>query len=226
MLAEIRARALDRFPPDYHQRLALAHRTAARAMLAGRLDDLKRLAEASIASTARVVVDELASSGPGYRLALSVELANDGTPIEVRRDGDGWRMDERVLPADLDPQPHPQAEVTAYEVDVLLRHRGRRVEWFVPSDATTRLMPTGRHPETFRVVVSATATIDPQTLAAGAPLDPGDWDLLVRLDALGFERSVDRGFAVSDHFSVPAPSGRTTPRYNATNGRLVFAVRR
>jgi hypothetical protein len=99
--------------------------------------------------------------------------------------------------------------------DVVLRHRELRDEWFLPQPLTVGLEPSGAGQE---IVWRGTATVDPSTVAGGAPLRPGKQDFYLRLNAFGWARQqrlgADReaGLRVPDLF-VEA-GGRLVERFD------------
>lgn len=228
LVDEIRTRALSRFPADFHHQLPALRQVSARAMLAGDRDGLERLAAAWVATEGRFVVQSLTATGSSYRVTVDGELVfkDDRTPVRfVRADG-GWHFDERLVPRELAPEAGSESDITLYVLDVMLRHRETRVEWFLPVQSTTvAVQPIEGDDAADRVVVSCTATIDPATLAGGTPLQPGPWDLFVRLNGIGLERNAGGKFEVGAGFELPGPIGRVTPRHNPNNGRVVIGVK-
>jgi hypothetical protein len=227
LVHEIRTRALSRFPENFHHQMPALRQVAARAMLAGDLSGLEQLATASIETEGRFVVQSLTAAGSTYRIAVDGELVfKDRTPVRFARTDGGWLFDERLVPRALAPEASAESDITVYTFDLQLRHRDSRVEWFIPLEETSvSVQPIDGDRAADRVVVSATGTIDPATLAGGSLLQPGPWDLFVRMNALGLERNAGGKFEIGADFEVPDPIGRTAPRYNPNNGRVVFDVK-
>jgi glycosyltransferase involved in cell wall biosynthesis len=187
---EVRTLAIDRFPPDFHTRLPIATRAHAQAVVENRMDLLVDVAARTAAPIARAALRDVNWTDGGWDVAIRAEiLHDDGSPIRLIPNGDGWTVDPRLIPPELDAGPYPTHQVRGGSVDVVLRNRVSDVEWYMPANITAKLVkiegdPDGAHRNIFR----GTMTVDPATAALGRPLAPGGWDVVLRLDAMGISR--------------------------------------
>jgi glycosyltransferase involved in cell wall biosynthesis len=185
----VRRLALERFPADYHEHnLPIIKRAHACALVANRLDRMVAVATNVAAIKARARIHRLSWDDDAWIAELDAELLHaDGTPVTVSGGGQEWRLDTRLIPADLAGSPHRKGGITSGKVDVTVTHRRDKVEWWAASDTTVELVPRKGDGDLHRVIYRTTVRIDPATLAGGAPLSPGRWDVRVRVAAWGLE---------------------------------------
>jgi len=149
----------------------------------------------------------------------------DGTPLLFRRsEAEGVTRLERVLPApladagnaDLDWAPAARAAT----VELLVRERGSRVSWRVPTTAEPRLVGTPDGSTT--LVVDWSAALEVATTASGAALGDGVWDVIAEVSFGGFHSRYGLWAKLA---AKPALlDGRPVLAYSNRNGRLSLDV--
>ncbi len=188
---EVRAVMLERFPPDFADRLPLIARVRAAIVRDDRYSVLADLSARIADLQGRVVMTSLRWERGGWQAGIEVEAEfADGTPLRfIRRDDDRWSVDPRLLPADLRAAHDVgTSELLGIRPSVVVVERSSDEEWFVPAQlvADSRAIPDdpdGAH----RVVVTGAAEFDPSTLAGGRALANGIWDVTVRFSCIGVD---------------------------------------
>ena len=188
---EVRALAIDRFPPEFHAPLPVALRAHAQAVVDDRLDALMVVARDTASARARAVLHDLSWSASGWIAQVEVEMVlADGSPIRVIPNGERWSVDTRLVPADLAAESYETGEVTSGQVDVMLRHRTNDIEWYVETSILPELIAIDGDPDrAHRLTYHGTIQIDPATIAGGRPLSVGAWDVALRMEVLGMFRT-------------------------------------
>ncbi|HEX3823158.1 MAG TPA: glycosyltransferase family 2 protein [Mycobacteriales bacterium] len=188
---EVRRIALERFPADFHTRLAIVPRAHAQAIVTDRMDQLIAVAASSAAPIARAELRDLSWSGTGWVAEVSAEILHaDGSPIRLIAVDGGWRVDPRLIPPDLDAGPYSTHQVRGGSVDVTVRNRMNDVEWYVEAAVESSFVKIEGDPDgASRIVFQGTVPIDPTTAGGGRPLGVGGWDVALRLEAFGVSRA-------------------------------------
>ncbi|MEU2780135.1 glycosyltransferase family 2 protein, partial [Streptomyces sp. NPDC007162] len=88
------------------------------------------------------------------------------------------------------------ARFSKANVDLVVRERETHAQFFQPVELTRETVPVEGEAGRVRLVVRATATVNPATAASGTPLTAGLWDAFVRLTIGGWTRE-HRLFPVS-----------------------------
>ena len=188
---EVRAVMLERFPPDFADRLPLIARVRAAIVRDDRYDLLAGLSARIGDLHGRVTMTSLHWAGSGWEARIEVEPEfSDGTPVRfIPRGDDRWSVDPRLLPADLQFAPDVGAvELLGIRPSVVVVERSSDEEWFAPSQLVAELHAIPDDPDSaHRVVVTGTADFDPATLAGGRPLANGIWDVAVRFSCIGVD---------------------------------------
>ncbi|MEQ7127958.1 glycosyltransferase [Actinopolymorpha sp. B11F2] len=207
-----------------------------RAMLLERerLDGLMELARRCGQVRATCTVDDVRWEGTRLCLDLRTSLVHaDGSPVVVLGNDGRYALDP-TLAAGLptidawdvgDPCEHAKAEIR-------VRHRDTGTWWFAPATLRPSLVPVGSGPQArFQVVVAGTASIDPHTLAGGAPCEPGRYDVVVSLQVLGLGRPARVIIEAGQRWSgvlVPGvvgdPARIVVPQRATPNGALIVDV--
>jgi glycosyltransferase involved in cell wall biosynthesis len=216
LLREMREVVRERFGPGVAAGLRPGQRIVAALIREGRYDDLVAQAEweAGIAPKA-------APTGVEWRdgvllVDFTAEYKHAGQPLTFPVGG--TRTPAAEAPRDL-------AEAVAWlgadavagfekaTVDLILRDRESAASFFQPAEITHERIPAGDGHT--RLVLRATATVDPGTAAGGAPLHPGLWDAYVRVGLGGWtkecrlgpvrgpDRPAPRAGVVAEHVVLP-----------------------
>jgi poly(ribitol-phosphate) beta-N-acetylglucosaminyltransferase len=189
LYGEIRRLALERFGEESESHLAFPTRLRASLLRADRVDGLETLARLEGGLRARVRLLELETGEAGVELRLRAGVFSRAVPLRFARRG------ERILlvpPDDLAgalPEDRLDATkpVSRSKVDVMLRSP-KRAEFLVRAPAELELAPAeGGLDGEVEPVLAAHVAIDAGKAAAGRPLDPGDWELHVRVTVAGFQ---------------------------------------
>jgi poly(ribitol-phosphate) beta-N-acetylglucosaminyltransferase len=185
---EVRKLSLERFGPGVTGALPMKFRVLSRSVREGRLDLIQAQAGLERRLAATPSLTEVSSADGKLRLVLSATLTyTDGSPVRLRRAGDGWRWapppplagDPAILDEDLDVTD----EVGRTVVAVILRNRDTLVEY----DAVTTVEDVlGDAESTATISPRVSAEIDPTMFAAGRPLEHGTWDFYVHVASCGW----------------------------------------
>jgi poly(ribitol-phosphate) beta-N-acetylglucosaminyltransferase len=206
MFNEVRALMLERFPPEFADRLALANRIRATAVRDNRMDVLTDLNDRVRTLRGRASLRTLRWDNGGWHADLEVEAVfQDGTSVQFTPLGDErWAVDPRLLPADARQHEVKTTELLTARPSVIALERATDDEWYLPAtfSAELRDLPGGGPAQ--RVVVTGTASFDPATLAGGRPLQNGVWDVSVRFATVGVDLRARIG--VDEGTARPLPS--------------------
>lgn len=188
LFGEVRKLMLERFPPDFGDRLALANRVRAAAVRDDRMDVLVEMNERAKQVTGRAVLTSLRWDRDHWHAEIETEAVfADGSPLRFTPLADDrWSVDPRLLPPDV----HADYDVSTRDLlrsrpAVTVVERASDEEWFVPSSFVAELREVGGDHGERRVVVTGTADIDAATLAGGRPLADGTWDISVSVSSVG-----------------------------------------
>ena len=191
VFAEVRAVMLERFRPDFADRMPLIARVRAAIVRDDRYDVLADLSTRIGDLHGRVVLTSLRWVGGGWQAQIEVEPGfSDGTPLRfVPRGADRWSVDPRLLPADLQAEHDVGTEeLLGIRPSVVVVERASDEEWFAPAQllAELRAIPDDRD-AAHRLVLTGTADLDPAALAGGRALANGIWDVAVRFGCVGVD---------------------------------------
>jgi glycosyltransferase involved in cell wall biosynthesis len=224
--SEVRTLMEERFSPDVDRGLGVALRGQAALARMGTLHEISQQAAVvdSITAAARLV--GLRNRG-GQTVEIDVEahLLVGGRPLVLEPGPTGWRLPRAVTGPALADEDRVVEAVETMLGDVVVRHRQKLDEWFVPGPLRARIDVRGSRAE---LIWSGTATVDVSTAAGGAPLRHGLQDLFVRLQGLGVTRSKRLGEDRSSELS-PLPLlvddlGRLHRVYDTDLGNLSLNV--
>lgn len=222
-LEEARRITLDRFDPELDAGMPPAHRVRAALLRAGDLEGLVRYSTAEAAVTTRPTLESTAVVEGALLLTLRTMLEGADGPVRFEADGAAVRQQPSApVPPEVADLLEVSDDLERARVDVVLVERSTNAEWFLPTTATTALVP---HDGACALAVEAQATLDPATALMGSPLHPGVWDLRVRVAALGYD---SRPTVRTGGGELPAPFevvGLRVQPYETKNGRLALRVR-
>jgi hypothetical protein len=226
-LTEIKAVIADYFSPEVLQRPPILRRQIAAAIAQDKPMKIRRLNRRYQELTAGIHSLSAKPSGVGkWTISASASMHfPDGSPVRFHREGDGWRIDERLQAANLDVRPDSTEELLAPSgADLLLRSNRDRVVWLGPA-----LLPSSLEPNAdgngHRMVMSGTIELDVQTFAAGGPLAKGIWHLALRIRAGGTSRSASlvQGPGIEVTTTETPTQARPQLKFR-DDGRLVLVV--
>jgi len=181
LLKEIRGVMTERFGPGVAAGLGPRLRVVAALAAADRYDDLVELAEWEAALKPQAIPGDIEWRDGKLLVRYTAEFTIDGRPAIFPADG---------APAPKHPEPKNLAEATALltadataafkraTADLVVRERTSAASHFQPVEITREQIPAG---DGVRLVLRATATIDPATAAGGVPLPGSLWDTYVRV---------------------------------------------
>jgi hypothetical protein len=196
LLAAMRPVALELIPPGVDAGLGAVGRLRASLLRADRPDALLALAQRCSAVRAAPRLEAL--SWTRGRLAVSVstgiELAPGRPLVVVERDG-RHLLDPAVTDGLVGEPIDVAGELESVRATLFARDRTTGAQWSIQARAHldwTGVADDGEGSAS-SPVVTADATIDPLTLAGGAPLGRGAWDVWVRIVGLGLDRTARVG---------------------------------
>ncbi|MER5432487.1 glycosyltransferase family A protein [Streptomyces sp. NPDC002588] len=206
---EIHKVIAERMGPSVFALLAPAQRVVAELAAAGRYEDLLTLAEWEAAIAPSTALESVAWDGDALKVAFSAEYTANGTPKTFPADAEGTAL--QGAPESAADAIDWLEQVTASRfpsssVDLVVRERETHAQFFQPVEFTRVSLPAEDEEDRVRLVLKATATIDPATAASGSALPAGLWDAFIRLTLGGWTREY-RLFPVSqDPFpAMPYP---------------------
>ncbi|OIJ68876.1 glycosyltransferase family 2 protein [Streptomyces mangrovisoli] len=215
LFEEMRAVVVERFGPGVDAGLPPAQRIVAGLIRADRYDDVVRLAEWEKSVAPKAVPDTVAWQGDELRVGFTVEYTAAKVPLTFPADAQGTPAEG--LPADLDQAiawlgADSVAALERAGVDLVLRNRESSASYFQPVEFSREQVPAGDG--RVRLVLHATATVDPAGAAGGAPLEAALWDTFVRVRLGSWTKECRLG---------PAPAHRRpTPYAGVVAGRVVL----
>ncbi|MBQ1088352.1 glycosyltransferase family A protein [Streptomyces sp. B93] len=190
LFEEIHKVVAERFGPGVAAGLQPAQRIVAALTTAGRYDDVVAFAEWEAAVGLRATTESVEWRDGKLHIGLSAEYTHDGEPMTYPADA--------ASPA-FDGPPRDVAEAVELlgadnaarfdkaPLDLVLRARSSAATHFQPTGVTHERVPVGDGSRV-RLVLRATATVDPATAAGGTPLDAEVWDPVVRVRLGGWTK--------------------------------------
>jgi poly(ribitol-phosphate) beta-N-acetylglucosaminyltransferase len=190
LFEEIHHVAAERFGPGVAAGLQPTQQVVAALIAADRYEDLVAFAEweAGLAMAARPGTVEWREGR--LRIEFTAEFTAGGAPLTFP--GGGVR-------APLDGPPPNLAEAVAWvgadtvarlgtaSLDLLVRERSSAAQYFQPVEVTREIVPVADS-GSVRLVLRATATVDPVTAMDGTPLRGGLWDTYARIRLGGWSK--------------------------------------
>ncbi|MER7489148.1 glycosyltransferase [Streptomyces sp. NPDC126497] len=192
---EIRGVVTERFGPGVFARVAPTQRVVAGLVAADLYEDVRALArwEAGIRPTG--TLDSLAWEDGVLKVGFTSEYQVDGEPMTFRREGGrdllGLPLSDKALEALAGQGITLEAPVGKSGVDLVVRHREDARQFYLPVECEPHRLDAGEG--AFRQRITARAVLDPETAAAGAPLEKGIWDLHLRIKCCGWSKETRLG---------------------------------
>jgi glycosyltransferase involved in cell wall biosynthesis len=215
LLREMHAVVVERFGPGVAPGLRPGQRIVAALIRENRYDDLVAYAEWESGVRPTAVPVGVEWQDGTLRVDLTAEYTTAAGPLTVP--GDAPAPPSDGAPGDL-AQAAAWLGAAAAEgfgkatVDLIVRDRESAASFFQPVVVTHERVPAADG--AIRLVLRATATVDPGTAAGGDPLHGGLWDLYVRVGLGGWTKECRLG---------PAPvQGPALPPAGIVAGRVVL----
>lgn len=229
LYAEIRATAVERFGPGVAAGLPPAQRLVAALIAADRYDDLLALAEWEAGIGLKALPESVRWQDGRLRVEFRAEFTSRHEPMRFPAEGalaEGEPpLDAREAVAWL--MADCAARFPRASGDLLLRERSSAGQHFQPVKVTRETVPDGED-GTVRLVLRATATVDPASAADGVTPGPGLWDAFVRVRLGGWTKECRLGPDPERAESDGTLAGGRTflPYWTHPHGNLAFAVDR
>ncbi|MFI8192559.1 glycosyltransferase family 2 protein [Streptomyces sp. NPDC085946] len=210
LFTEIHKVVVERFGPGVAAGLQPTQQVVAALAAADRYDAVVAFAEWEAGVAPRAVPGAVEWQDDGtLRIAFTAEYASAGEPMTFPAGAAGTPL--REAPRDVaEAVAWVGAETAARfgqaTADLLLRRRSDAAQYFQPVEFTRETVPVGDDGERVRLVLRATAAVDPAALPAG-----GVWDAVVRVKLGGWTKECRLG---------PAPrADRPAPPAGVVGGR-------
>ncbi|WP_344088127.1 glycosyltransferase family 2 protein [Luedemannella helvata] len=190
LFREIRSVMAERFDPSIDAKLPPMVRVRAALGREGRLDDLMEYAKRTRGYRAAAHVERWDWADGRLRVRAVLRLVSaEGKPLPlVRRDGEVYLSTELTGPDVPLAARHVDLENPEELADIVIKRRRTGDLYFVPSTSKAELTGAGTDAEGERVHVTyiVDGELDAATAQAGRPLGRGIWDVLGRLQVLGW----------------------------------------
>ncbi|WP_413753667.1 glycosyltransferase [Streptomyces sp. R-74717] len=202
LYTEIRGVVTERFGPGVARGMQPTQQIVAALVVADRLADIEELArwEAGIKPTG--FLESLKWDAGRLGAAFTAEYQTDGEPMTFRTEGEkdllNLPLAQDTLDAVVSLGASPLATAAKARVDLVVRERTTAAEFFQPVEFTRERIPSDDG-TTFRLVLRAEGTIDPESAANGAPLGDGIWDVLIRISSCGWTKETRLGSARAEN---------------------------
>ncbi|MGQ4387147.1 glycosyltransferase family 2 protein [Streptomyces sp. SAS_270] len=215
---EIRGVVVERFGPGVTAGLQATQRIVAALIAADRFDDVVAYAEWETAVVPKAVPGTVEWADGALRVGFTAEYTSGGAPMTFPASG---------APTALDGPPEDVAQAVALvgadavarfgkaTADLVMRERSSSAQFFQPVEITHETVKTQDGGEgRVRLVLHATATVDPAVASGGAPLGGGLWDAYVRVKLGGWTKECRLG--------PGSRPGRTLAHAGVVAGRVVL----
>lgn len=215
LFEEIHGVAVERFGPGVAEPLQPTQRVVAALTGDGRYDDVVAFAEWEAGVGLAVDPEGVEWHDGALRITFAAELTHDGGPMTFPSAGGSPRwpprdMAEAVRWLGTDTVDRFDRTVP----DLLLRERTSSAQYFQAVEVVHETVPAAGDGSRVRLVLRATATVDPATAVSGGPPGEGLWDVWVRVGLGGWTKELRLG---------PAPRhGRPAPPAGVVAGRVVL----
>jgi glycosyltransferase involved in cell wall biosynthesis len=214
LFQQIHEVVVERFGPGVAAGLMPTQKFVARLAREGRYDDVAAFAEWEAGIKVKALPERFTWRSGVLEVVFAAEFVHGGKPMTFPADA--------VAPSAEPPESVQEAidwlaEDTAARfdkgtLDLVFKERSNAAPHFQPVKVTRDAAPAGE--DRVRLVLRATATVDPATAAGDGPLQAGLWDAVARLKLGGWTKEVRVG---------PAPKGdRSLPPAGLVAGRMVL----
>ncbi|MFF4803003.1 glycosyltransferase family 2 protein [Streptomyces sp. NPDC001351] len=188
---EIRQVVVERFGPGVAAGLQPTQQVVAALVAADRYDDVVAFAEWETGLGLSARPGSVEWQDGRLRFDFVAELTAGGTPLTFP--GGGVRTPLEGPPKDLDEAiawvgADTVARFGQAAVDLLVRERSSAAQYFQPIEVTREIVPVEDSGQV-RLVLRATATVDPAGAVDGAPLRAGLWDTYARVRLGGWSKT-------------------------------------
>jgi hypothetical protein len=195
MFGEIRKLAVARMGPGVLEHLSSLDRIRSALLLADRLDLLIELSQWEVGLRPRGRLEAASWQDGELRLRYTVALVDERgqrVVFDVRRGKPHWRLPPTIVASGVVPSSATRVTVALpnTRAELLLKSAETGEEYLLPVLRNRWL--SGRNDRRYMHFL-AEAALDPRTLSAGAPVEPGNWLLRVSLRGAGV--SLTRGLA-------------------------------
>ncbi|WSQ07240.1 glycosyltransferase [Streptomyces sp. NBC_01231] len=192
---EIRGVVVERFGPGVAAGLPLTQRIIAELIAADRFDDVVAFAEWEASVAVRAEPGPVRWEDGALKIDLTAEYRLGGRPMTFPADRTGAAP--TGPPRDV---TDAVGRVSADSVeqfgkataDLLVRERASSAQYFQPVEFTREIVPV-EDGEGVRLVLRATATVDPASAAGGIAPGNGLWDVFVRVKLGGWTKECRLG---------------------------------
>lgn len=179
-----------------HSGLPLLERLASSLVRRGRLDDLVELSRRNAGIEASARIEAAAWKNGRLEIALSAELVRTDdaaapTPIGlIRHSGRDFADPAQLAGLADESETEVTKELRRYRAEVLVQHRETGARWSIPAgiELVVEHADADERGTRCRLLFRGTAALDPERMAGRNPLEPGTWDVRLRIDALGLSR--------------------------------------
>ncbi|MDH6622360.1 glycosyltransferase involved in cell wall biosynthesis [Streptomyces sp. LBL] len=216
LFEEIRDVVVERFGPGVAAGLPLTQQTIAALIAADRFDDVVAFAEWEASVALHAEPGAVRWENGTLKIDLSAEYRVGGQPMTFPAGRSGAAPagpPKDVAEAIGRVGADTVAQFGKATADLMLRERASSAQYFQPVEVTREIVPV-EGGEQVRLVLRATATVDPGTAADGTAPDGGLWDGLVRVRLGGWTKEGRLG---------PVPrKGRAAASAGVVAGRVVL----
>ncbi|MER6423055.1 glycosyltransferase family 2 protein [Streptomyces sp. NPDC001137] len=193
--AEIHQVVVERFGPGVAAGLQPTQQVVAALVAADRYDDVVAFAEWETGLGLSAKPGTVEWQDGRLRLDFAAELTAGGTPLTFP--GGGVRTPLDGPPKDLDEAiawvgADTVARFGQAAADLLVRERSSAAQYFQPIEVTREIVPVEDSGQV-RLVLRATATVDPAVAMDGSPLRAGLWDTYARVRLGGWSKTARVG---------------------------------
>ncbi|MFH0519490.1 glycosyltransferase family 2 protein [Streptomyces sp. M41] len=222
LFEEIHQVVVERFGPGVAAGLQPTQQVVAALIAADRYDDVEAFAEWESGIALAAVPERVAWEDGILRVAFTAEYTSAGEPMTFTADPAREPSADPTRALSASPPEEPAAAIAwvgadtlarfgKATVDLLLRERSSAAQYFQPVEFTREQRPAGDdgHDGRFRLVLRASAAVDPATLTR-----EGLWDAFVRVKLGGWTKECRLG---------PAPrTERPAPPAGVAGGHVVL----
>ncbi|MDT0433793.1 MULTISPECIES: glycosyltransferase family 2 protein [Streptomyces] len=214
LFEEIRSVVVERFGPGVAAGLPPVQQVVAAFAAADRYDDALAFAEWEAGIGLVAAPERVAWRDGLLEVGFAAEFTAAGTPLVLSGGGappDGPPPDVPAAVARVGADS--VARFATGTADLLVRERASGAQYFQPVEVSREIVPVEDSGQV-RLVMRATATVDPATAAGGDPLRAGLWDLVARVRLGGWTKECRIG---------PGPrKARAATRAAVTAGRVTL----
>jgi glycosyltransferase involved in cell wall biosynthesis len=203
LFQQIHEVVVERFGPGVAAGLMPTQKFVARLAREGRYDDVAAFAEWEAGIKVKALPERFTWRSGVLEVVFAAEFVHGGKPMTFPADA--------VAPSAEPPESVQEAidwlaEDTAARfdkgtLDLVFKERSNAAPHFQPVKVTRDAAPAGE--DRVRLVLRATATVDPATAAGDGPLQAGLWDAVARLKLGGWTKEVRVGPAPKGDRSLP-----------------------